>query len=110
MVNLILEMPEGLHERLEALARAEDVRLEQYVLNALAQLASFPYRVEYFSPEVVQQQHESFVKRLASFPTATEEEIDRILAEREPGGPESELPPEVIARFRQLIQDKRASR
>ena len=68
MVSLILEVPEGLHERLEALARAEDVRLEQYVLNALAQLASLPYRVEYFWPEVVQQQRDSFDNLLASLP------------------------------------------
>ncbi|MEO6723866.1 MAG: toxin-antitoxin system HicB family antitoxin [Blastocatellia bacterium] len=89
--------------------RAEDVRLEQYVLNSLAQLASFPYRVEYFSPEVVQQQRESFDKLLASLGTASEEEMDQILAEREPGGPGSELPPEVIARFQQLLESKRAS-
>ncbi len=109
MSRLTLELPESLYQQLESQARSEGVSLIQHVLSTLDRQASFHYRKEALPPEVVQQQRESFDNFVASLRSGSEEEIDRILAEREPVESESGLPPEVIARVRQLIQNKRTS-
>lgn len=109
MSVLTLELPEILYQQLEAQADSEGVSLTQHVLSTLARQASFHYKMEALPPEAVQQQRESFDNFVASLRSGSEEEIDRILAEREPIEPESSLPPETIARVRQLIQNKRAS-
>lgn len=106
---LTLELPETLHQQLEAQARSEGVSLKHYVLSALNQRASFHYRKEAISPEVVQQQQESFNNLIAGLRSGSEEEIDQILTEREPAEQKSELPPEVIAQVKARIQSKRAS-
>lgn len=109
MSVLTLELPETLYRQLESQARSEGVPLTQHVLSMLDRQASFHYRKEALPPEEVQHQRESFDNLIAGFRSASDEEIDQVLAEREPVEPESNLPPEIIARVRQLIQSKRAS-
>lgn len=108
MRALTLELPESLYQQLEAQARSEGLSLTQFALSRLTGQESVHYRMEPIPPEVREQQREAYENFAASLGTASEEEIDQILAEREPGGPESELSPEVLARFQQLLQSKRA--
>ncbi len=109
MSVLTLELPETLHQQLEAQARSEGVALAQFVLTALQQRASFHYRQEELSPAAVRQQQESFDHLVAGLRSAPEAEIDKILAERERTETPSELPPEMIERVKARIQSKRAS-
>lgn len=106
MSSLTLELPETLHRQLETLARNEGVSLAQYVMYALTRQASFAYQVQAVSPEIQQQEREEFARLLASLRGGSEEEVDQILAEREPSEPESALPPDVIARLRARMQSK----
>lgn len=105
---LTFELPDTLYQQLEAQARSEGLSLTQFALSRLTGQESVHYRMEAIPPEVREQRREACETFIASLGTASEEEMDQILAEREPG-PESELPPEVIARFQQLLQSKRAS-
>lgn len=109
MNTLTLELPESLYQQLEAQARSEGLSLAQFALSKLMGQVPFHYRAEAVPPEVMEQQRIAAEAFIASLGTASEEEMDQILAEREPGGSESELSPEVLARFRQLIQSKRTS-
>ncbi len=109
MSVLTLELPETLHQQLEAQARSEGVALTQYVLTALSQRASFHYRKEALPPEAAQQQQESFNNLVASLRNVPEAELDQILAEREPAETKSELSPEIVERVKARIQSKRAS-
>lgn len=70
---------------------------------------SFHYRKEALPPDVVEHQRESLDAFVAGLRSGSQEEIDQILAERDPVEPKSSLPPEIITRVEQLIRDKRAS-
>lgn len=104
---LTLELPDTLYQQLEAQARGEGVSMVQYVLSTLTRQASFHYRKEALPPEEVAQQRQSFDDLVASLRSGSEEEIDQILAARDPTEPESTLPPDVIARLRARIQSQK---
>jgi hypothetical protein len=109
MSVLTLELPDTLYQQLEAQARSEGTPLAQFVLTKLIPQESFHYHVEAIPAEVQEQEREAFARLMGSAPPATDEEMKRFLAEREPVEPEPDLSPEVVARLRQRWQSKDAS-
>lgn len=57
------------------------------------------YTVSVTTPEETEAQKASFDAFLRSLPTGTDEEIQRVLAERELPPPEERIPPELAERF-----------
>ncbi len=105
MNNVTLTLPDTIYRQLVLLAQNEDLSLSQYLLNAMTAHAVANYRVRATSePERLQQRAE-FLALLDRLDTASEEEIDRALAEREPVEPEPELDAETISKFRALIEE-----
>jgi hypothetical protein len=66
------------------------------------------YRVHTASDAERLQQRTAFIAQLDQLGTATEAEIDRVLAERDPAKPEPELDAETISQFRSMIEESRA--
>jgi hypothetical protein len=113
MNDVTLTLPDAIYRRLMLLAQDEGLSLSQYLLNAMTAHAVANYCVHGTSgPERLQQRAE-FLALLDRLGTASDEEIDRVLAEREPVEPEPELDAETISKFRALIGEgtsgKRAS-
>jgi hypothetical protein len=105
MNNVTLTLPDTIYRQLVLLAQNENLSLSQYLLNAMTAHAVANYRVRATSePERLQQRAE-FLALLDRLGTASEEEIDRALAEREPIEPEPELDAETISKFRALIEE-----
>lgn len=109
MSSMTLELPETLRRRLEVQAQDEGVSLSQFILYTLAQQASIAYYVHPVSPETQQQEQEAFARLLSRVPAATDEEMEKFLAEREPSEPEPGLSPEIIARLQERIRSKSAA-
>lgn len=104
MNDVTLTLPDTIYRRLVLLAQNEGLSLSQYLLNAMTAHAIANYRVRATSePERLQQRAE-FLALLDRLGTASEEEIDRVLAERESVEPEPELDAETISKFRALIE------
>ena len=107
MSLITLELPNTLHHQLELEAKNEGVMLDRYILYALMQQLSSNYTIHIMSDEDVKRQRERFDVFLNSGPRATEEEIEQVFAEREHVAPEPELTPDIVARFEELIAQKR---
>jgi HicB family len=88
MSRLTLRLPETLHQHLVHLAEDEGVSLNQYIVYALTRQMSSAYSVQVLSEQEVQQQKQSFSKCLQQLGTASPEEIQAVLAERETVEPE----------------------
>jgi HicB family len=106
MSRLTLRLPETLHQHLVHLAEGEGVSLNQYIVYALTQQVSSAYSVQVLSAPDVQQQKQSFSKRLQELGTASPEEIQAILAERETVEPEKGLNADVIHHLQQRINER----
>ncbi len=105
MNNVTLTLPDTIYQRLVLLAQNEGLSLSQYLLNAMTAHAVANYRVRATSePERLQQRAE-FLALLDRLGTASEEEIESALAEREPVEPDPELDAETISKFRALIEE-----
>lgn len=107
MSRFTLRLPDTLHERLETLAEKEGVSLNQYILYALTQQSTFAYTITEVPTKQITEQRARYEARLQNAQTATDEEIDQFLAEREAGVPEPELTPEVVYKVRNRIAAKR---
>ena len=92
---------------IEAIARDEGIPLSQYVLYALTRQVNSAYRVQPTSAAEQLRTQKSWQALQQSLGRASEEELDRLLAEREPVAPEAELSPALIARLQQRIQERR---
>jgi hypothetical protein len=106
MSRLTLRLPETLHQHLVQLAEGEGVSLNQYIVYALTQQVSSAYSVQILSEPDVQQQKQSFSKRLQQLGTASPEEIQAILAERETVETEAGLSTDVIHHLQQRINER----
>lgn len=104
MNNVRLTLPDTIYQRLALLAQTEGLSLSQYLLNAMTAHAVANYRVRATSESERRQQRAEFLALLDRLGTVDEEEIDRVLAEREPAEPEPELTLETLAKFRALIE------
>lgn len=103
MSRLTLRLPQTLHTHLTDLAETEGVSLNQYIVYALSRQATMAYTVRPVSDQAVREQRASYTALLNSLGTATSEEIEATLAEREKAEPEPGLTPEVVARLRQRM-------
>jgi hypothetical protein len=100
---LTLRLPESLHHQLESRAKQERVSLNQYLVYALTRHVAMAYTVMPIPEEAVRQQREAFAVLLKNLGQASPAEIKRVLAKREKVTPEPGLDPEVVARFRRLL-------
>lgn len=111
MSSITLTLPDAIYRQLEILAQNEGLSLGQYLVNAMTAHAVSCYRVRVTSEQDRLQQREEFLALLNRLGTASEEEIDRVLAEREQVEPEPELDTETISKFREMIEEsKRVNR
>ena len=109
MSQLVLEIPETLHQQLERLARDEGVSLSQYLLFALTRQATSAYTVKSVSKKDIDEQKNDFAKILQSLGQASFEEIEQIMQERELTKPEKGLSPEVVQKLQNKINQQRAT-
>ncbi len=107
MNTVTLTLPDVLYRQLEGLAQTEGLSLSQYLLNAMTAYAASNYRVRATSDTERLQQRADFLALLDRLGTATEEEIDRTLAERQPVAPEPELTEETASKMRALIEARK---
>jgi hypothetical protein len=105
MSPLTLQLPQTLRYQLEMLAQREGVSLDQYILYSLARQVSFAYTLT--EREDTAQQRAGFVALLENLGTATDDEIQRTLADRERVEPDARLPQSVVARVREQIAKQR---
>ena len=104
MSRLTLRLPETLHKQLVRLADREGVSLNQYIVYSLTRQAGTSYSVQIVTDSDVEQQKNELDQWLQSSATCSDSEALKILAEREPIEEKKRLDPEVMARFRRMIQ------
>jgi len=109
MTQLVLEIPEKLHQQLKRLAKNEGVSLKEYVLFALTRQATSAYAVKAVSEKEIEQQRRDFANLLQGLGQATFEEIEQVMQKREKGEAEEGLSPEVIQRLKNKITKQRAT-
>jgi hypothetical protein len=105
MSQLSLQIPETLHRRLLQLSNGEGIPLDQYIIYALTERVSQTYVVTKNAGVSLAQTQASIAKLRDRLGTASSEEIQVILDEREIVEPEVGLSPEVIDRIQCLIQE-----
>jgi predicted HicB family RNase H-like nuclease len=105
MNRLTVQLPETLHQQLTHLAEGEGVSLNQYIVYALTRQVTMAYRVQAIPNEEVNQQQQDFQALLKNLGQASSTEVKSILDRREVVEPETELSPDIIARFQQRIRD-----
>jgi hypothetical protein len=107
MSRLTLRLPETLHQQLTNLAQEEGISLNQYIVYALTKQVTSAYTVQATSQEEQGRQQENFNKLRSQLRKADTKEIEKVLSQREIVEPESELTPEIIARIKAKIKDKK---
>jgi hypothetical protein len=110
MNSITLTLPDTVYQQLEFLAQSEGLSLSQYLLNAMTAHAVSGYRVQATSEQERLQQRAEFLALLDKLGTASEEEMDRVLAGREQVEPEPELGAETISKFREMIEESKRSK
>lgn len=100
MGRLTVRLPSTLHRQLAMLASNEGVSLNQYIVYSLTRQSSRAYTVRQVPEVEVERQRASFEQLLGTLGEAPEEEIKRVLSNREVVEPESELEKEAIARLK----------
>ena len=109
MGRLTVRLPETLHKELAALAQREGVSLNQYIVYALTRQVTLAYTVQTVPDQEVAQQRASFAAVLQSLGQASFDEIEAVLAEREPVEPEYGLSRERVARLQERLAEYRVS-
>ncbi len=110
MSRLTLRLPQTLHVHLADLAESEGVSLNQYIVYALSRQATLAYTLQSVPEESIEQQQAAFTALLQSLGTATFDEIETLMAEREAVEPETGLTPEVMQKLQQRIIEKQQAR
>ena len=106
MSQLVLEIPETLHHRLESLAQSEGVSLSHYVVFALTRQATLAYTVKAVPEKQIAGQRNDFAALLQGLGQASFEEIEQVLQEREVVTPEAGLTPEIVQHLQTKISAK----
>jgi hypothetical protein len=109
MSRLTLRLPETLHQQLINLAEGEGVSLNQYIVYALTRQVASNYTMVVFSEIDRAQQNQEFGDLLAQLGQAIPPQIEATLSKREPVEPPSELTPQIVNQFQQLLQNKSQS-
>ena len=122
MGRFTLQLPGTLHKELEILAEGEDISLDQYIIYALTQKVTAEKlafsdgsltpdsailwaNIRLIPLEQVVKQQEAFEQLLDRLgKPATDEEVERYLAERETVEPEPELNAEAVQQFQSRIK------
>ena len=86
-------------------AEREGVSLNQYIVYALTRQVSQDYTVNALSAENIDQQEQNFKNLSQELGNITTEDIQSILEKRDKVTSENELTSEVIAQFKQKIQE-----
>ena len=102
-----MTLPDSIYRQLEWFAQTEGLPLSQYLLNAMTAHAVANYRTHTISEPDRLQQRADFLALLDRRGTASEEDIDRVMAEREPVAPEPELSAETVSKVRALIEARK---
>ncbi len=105
MNPLTVQIPQTLRYQLEMLAQREGVSLDQYVAYALARQVSSAYTLT--PREDAAQQRAEFTALLQTLGSASDDEIQQALVERERAEPDASLTPEAAARVRERIAKQR---
>jgi len=103
MSRLTLRLPDSLHRELERRAETEKVSLNQYLVYALTQQVAMTYTVTPMPGGAVEQQKAAFEALLQRLGHASSDDIQRVLADREPAAPEPDLDPALANRLRRQI-------
>ncbi|MBN1659017.1 MAG: toxin-antitoxin system HicB family antitoxin [Anaerolineae bacterium] len=109
MGRLTLRLPETLHRQLEQQARLEGISLNQYLVYALTRQVSSAYTVTAISEHAVQEQREAYEALRQRLGSATDDQVQAVLAQREHVEPEPELDPQLMSRLRERIGRARES-
>lgn len=110
MGRLTLRLPETLHAQLTTLAEREGVSLNQYIVYALTRQVTLAYTVQAVPEQEVAQQQASYTALLQSLGQASFDEIEAVLAEREPAELEYGLSRERVARLQERLAKYRVSK
>ena len=103
MSRLTLRLPETLHEQLLALADAEAVSLNQYIVYALTRQVTLAYTVQPVEESAVKEQRAAYTALLQSLGSATFGEVEQALAGREKVKPEKGLTPDTVRALKARI-------
>ncbi len=106
MGRLTVRLPSTLHHQLTMLASNEGVSLNQYIVYALTCQSSQTYTIRQIPKAEVERQRASFEQLLGNLGEASEEEIERALAEREIVEPESKSEKEAIAQLQSQMKER----
>lgn len=106
MSRLTLRLPETLHEQLAKLAEKEGVSLNQYIVYSLTRQIGASYSIQVATESEVSQQEVALNQWIQSSEKCSDAEAAEILAERDFAEKEIRLDPEMVTRFRQMIQKK----
>ena len=108
MSRLTLRLPNSLHRRLEALAKQENVSLNQYIVYTLTQQVAQAYTVHELPDEDLKRQEESFVRLLSQLHKGGAEDIHRALDGREEGEPDPIMKRPEVRQLQARIQERLA--
>ena len=89
MARLSLRLPDALHDRLTLQARREDVSLNQLLVFLLAERSRPAYTVVP-AEKTVEEQRAAFARLRERLGSASDEEVWKILDEREPAPPDAD--------------------
>ena len=108
MVRLTIQLPATLQNQLEALADRRGLSLSEYIVYVLRRQATQIYAVQPMPEDAKRRQRESFAALLENLGEASSDEIEAVMAEREPAEPEAGLTSEVVERLRERLANAQA--
>ncbi|HBY99016.1 MAG: type II toxin-antitoxin system HicB family antitoxin [Ardenticatenaceae bacterium] len=106
MSRLTLRLPDTLHEQLQMLAKRENISLNQYIVYALTRQATWSYTVQALPEKAIAEQRAAYTALLQSLGQATFDEIQKVMAEREPAERDNGLTPETVERLQKRLTDR----
>jgi predicted HicB family RNase H-like nuclease len=109
MSRLTLRLPDTLHEQIRALAKHENVSINQYVVYALTRQVTHDYTVQAVPEKMIRQQRAASITLLQNLGEASFEQIQAVLREREEVEPEVGLTPAIIEKMQARISGKKES-
>ncbi len=106
MSRLTVRLPGTLHRQLRALAKNEEISLNQYIVYALTRQVTLAYTVQAVPEQAVVQQQALFTALLQSLGQASFAEIETVMSEREEVEPDPGLSPDVVVRLQERIANE----
>ncbi|MEE8584239.1 MAG: toxin-antitoxin system HicB family antitoxin [Acidobacteriota bacterium] len=103
MSRVSLRLPDQLHRKLEMRARQHGVSLHRYLIYLLTQGSAPPYNVTSSSLQEVRDQQADYANLLGKLGSASHQEIQKALQEREATEPEPGLTPELLERMQSRL-------